>query len=270
MELIQEYFLLFMLYSFLGWCMETTLISIQNKRFINRGFLLGPYCPIYGFGALFIILLLGRWAYHPVVLFVVAIVGCGILEYATSWVMEKVFKARWWDYSNRKFNLNGRICLANLLAFGILGLVVYYVLNPFFTNLIHKLQPNQMLWISAIIACIYIIDSVISFVVIFGFRKVTKQVNIKEKSDNTEQITQMVKALFSQKSFLHRRFLNAYPRIQAIQIKIKEIKTKIGDVTNDAKDALNEKIEKNTRKAKIKLYLGKKHIKAKFKGKKLW
>lgn len=263
MELIQEYFLLFILYSFLGWCMETTLISIQNKRFINRGFLLGPYCPIYGFGSLFIVLVLGKWAYNPVVLFLTAVIGCGAIEYATSWVMEVVFKARWWDYSNCKFNLNGRICLRNLLAFGILGLIVYYVLNPFFLNLIYKLQPNQIQWISIAFLCIYLVDSVISFIVIFGFRKVTKQVNIKEKADNTEQITKMVRELFSQKSFIHRRFVNAYPRLQAIKMKFKEIKTKIEDVTSDAKDAVAERTEE------IRLYLGKKHIKAKFRGKKL-
>ncbi len=249
MEVVEGYFLLFMLYSFLGWFMETLSVSIQNKKFANRGFLLGPYCPIYGFGALFIIFVLGRWSYNPLVLFVASIIGCGALEYFTSWIMEKVFKARWWDYSNRKFNLNGRVCLLNLIAFGFLGLIVFYVINPVFANLILKLQLVQLKWISIILAVIYVTDVIISFDVIYGFRKTTKQVNIEERTDNTEQITQMVRKLLAQKSFLHRRFLNAYPRLQAVQIKIKEIKTKIEDATNDAKEAFNEKSE--ALKAKI-------------------
>ena len=104
---ISRYFLLFMLYYFLGWCMEVTLISIQNKRFVNRGFLIGPYCPIYGYGGVLITLVLGRYKYDPLVLFVMTVVTCGILEYLTSWAMEILFKARWWDYSKERFNLNG-------------------------------------------------------------------------------------------------------------------------------------------------------------------
>ena len=98
------YFLLFIIYAFLGWVMEVTAKLIQYKRFINRGFLVGPYCPIYGFGAVLITILLERYLYDPVILFVMAIVTCATLEYLTSWIMEKLFKARWWDYSNRKFN----------------------------------------------------------------------------------------------------------------------------------------------------------------------
>lgn len=297
MKLIEQYFLLFIIYSFAGWCMETILISIQNKRFVNRGFLLGPYCPIYGVGSIFIITILDKISFNnPVILFLVVVVACGILEYLTSWIMEVVFKARWWDYSNRKFNINGRVCLYNLIAFGVLGLAVKYVLQPFFWDLINKLNYEQLKWITIGLAIIYISDTIISFIVIFGFRKVTKNVNAKNKQDNTEQITKMVRELFSQKSFFHRRFINAYPRLEAIQIKIKEIKNKIEDVKLEAKDVVSEKTEqikskiedvkieakdsmnvkkeelknnlkKGTRKAKVNLYLGKRYWKSRFRGK---
>ncbi len=266
-EIISRYFLLFIMYSFLGWCMETTLISIQNKRFINRGFLLGPYCPIYGYGSLFIVTLLGRYSYDPLVLFVMTVVVCSILEYFTSWIMEILFKARWWDYSKRKFNLNGRVCLYNAVAFGVLGLLVNYVLNPCFKGLIEKLSTSQLYWVAGILATIYIIDNIISFIVIFGFRKVTKTVNSEKKEDNTEQITSMVRQLFAEKSFLHRRFINAYPRLEAIKTKIKEIRGKIEDVTNDAKNAVNEKKEELTRQAKEKINKSKENIKSTIKEK---
>ena len=112
----------------------------------------------------------------------------------------------------------------------------------------------------------------LSFIVIFGFRKVTEEVNKEEKADNTEQITKMVRDLFSKKSYFHRRFINAYPRLMAIKIKtkIKEIKTKIGEVTNDAKDAVVEKtgeikssIERGTNQVKSKIEYGTNQVKSK-------
>lgn len=89
---VRIYFLLFMIYAVAGWIMEVTCKLIQYKRFINRGFLIGPYCPIYGYGALLITFLLGRYKYDALVLFVMAIVVCGTLEYLTSLVMEKCLR----------------------------------------------------------------------------------------------------------------------------------------------------------------------------------
>ena len=119
---IKIYFLLFIIYAIIGWCMEVICKLIQYKKFVDRGFLIGPYCPIYGVGALLITLFLNKYTQDPVVLFVMAVVVCGVLEYLTSYFMEKIYHARWWDYSSKKFNINGRICLSNLIAFGILGM----------------------------------------------------------------------------------------------------------------------------------------------------
>ena len=94
---IEIYFLLFLTYAFLGWCMEVTCKLIQFKRFINRGFLVGPYCPIYGWGALAITLLLQRYTNDIIVLFVMAVIVCSFIEYFTSYFMEKKYHARWWD-----------------------------------------------------------------------------------------------------------------------------------------------------------------------------
>lgn len=244
MILIEQYFLLFILYAFLGWCMETIKVSIENKRFINRGFLLGPYCPIYGIASIFIITILEKISCNnPWILFMVIVITCGILEYITSWIMEVIFKARWWDYSQRKFNINGRICLFNLVAFGILGLIVKYIMQPFFTEMLMKLSFTQLEYITLFLAIIYVLDCIISFKVIFGFRKITKDINIKEKNDNTEQITKMVRKLVAEKSFVHRRFINAYPKLQAIKIKMKEIRGKIEDATIEAKENVSEKKE---------------------------
>ena len=125
----QIYFLLFISYSILGWLMEVTVKYFQFRRFINRGFLIGPYCPIYGWGAILITLLLKKYIDDPIALFALGMMLCAILEYFASYLLEKTFKARWWDYSNQKFNINGRICLKTMIVFGLLG--IHNVSNAF-------------------------------------------------------------------------------------------------------------------------------------------
>ena len=123
-----------MLYSFFGWLLEVIVTFIKSKKIVNRGFLIGPYCPIYGKGALLIVLLLKKYENDIIALFVMAVVVCSIIEYITSYVLEKLFNTRWWDYSNIKFNINGRVCLQNLVAFGIFGVLLLKYVNPFLLN----------------------------------------------------------------------------------------------------------------------------------------
>ena len=124
-------FLLLLFYSFLGWCGEMIYCSIgQRKLCEKRGFLNGPLCPIYGHGALLVLAVLsGRWE-SPVATFLVGMVLTSAVEYVTSYVMEKLFHMRWWDYSRRRFNLGGRVCLLNSLLFGLACLVLRYGIQP--------------------------------------------------------------------------------------------------------------------------------------------
>lgn len=217
---VKIYFLLFMIYSFIGWCLEVIGRLIEDKRFINRGFLIGPYCPIYGYGAILITLLLKKYTEDPLALFIMAILICGILEYATSYFMEKIFKARWWDYSRRKFNINGRICLETIIPFGILGLLIMYITNPF---LIGKLQLLSKTWLNVLfwgLLIIYITDTIISTVIISYIKKALKFVS--EKVDTTEELTKKIKEILKQKSVWHRRLAEAYPKLEAVKIKIQE------------------------------------------------
>lgn len=244
MELtITQYFLLFIIYAFLGWIMEVSCKLKEYKRFINRGFLIGPYCPIYGFGAVAITILLSRYSYDPVVLFVMAIITCMILEYTTSVVMEKLFKARWWDYSKRKFNLNGRVCLGTAIPFGILGLFIFYVLNPFIIGIFNKISENTLNIIAITLFILLAIDAIISTVVIIGFRKTAVQVGKEGAQDNTEEITRKVREILLQKSWLHRRLVNAYPKFVAIKYRIKELENEIKETATEIKDNIDEKVQ---------------------------
>ena len=126
-----DYFLLFFIYSVVGWAIETCYIFLTRDKLVNRGFLIGPYCPIYGAGAIAMIFYLSQYKDNALTVFLLGSLICSVIEYVTSYLMEKIFKARWWDYSRLKFNLNGRICLQNAILFGLLGLVLIYFINPF-------------------------------------------------------------------------------------------------------------------------------------------
>ena len=136
-------FIIFIFYSFIGWIIESLYVYYCTKKLMNRGFLIGPYCPIYGLGCVLFITLLEKYMNEPLVLFILAITICSVLEYLTSWVMEKLFKARWWDYSDKKFNINGRVCLENMMGFGVGALVVMYVSHPLLKPLQHLSTPHQ-------------------------------------------------------------------------------------------------------------------------------
>lgn len=239
---LRVYFLLFLAYSFLGWLMEVIGKLIQLKRFINRGFLIGPYCPIYGSGAILITFLLKRYTDDPFTLFIMAILLCGTLEYLTSYVMEKLYHARWWDYSQRKFNINGRVCLNTIIPFGLLGMFIIYVSNPF---LIGKIELLSELWLnvlSGVLLMIYIVDNIVSAKVIGYVGKTSKEIG--KDLDNTEEITKKVRELLTGKSVLHRRLINAYPKIQVIKVKIKEKKDKIKRQMEEQKVFIKENVRK--------------------------
>ena len=222
---IEIYFLLFISYAFLGWCMEVTCKLIQYKKFINRGFLIGPYCPIYGWGALAITILLKRYMEDPLVLFVMSTLICSIIEYLTSYFMEKKYHARWWDYSNRKFNINGRICLETLIPFGILGVAIMYGTNPILFKLYNQIPQLVINILTVILFIGFIVDNIIS-------SNIISSINVEGNKlikDNTEEITEKIKQVLRQKSWLHRRLINAYPGLKDIKVKIKKVEQKIDE-----------------------------------------
>ena len=143
------YFFIFIIYTFLGWVLEVAFIFIRTKRFVNRGFLIGPACPIYGFGALIMMFYLTQYKDEPFTVFIMGAFICSTLEYITSYIMEKIFKARWWDYSDKKFNVNGRICLTYAFLFGLCGVIMICFTNPIIIYLLNLIPENIMVIISS-------------------------------------------------------------------------------------------------------------------------
>ena len=162
-ETFCEYVLLFFLYSTIGWLWESTVCSLYDYgHLINRGFLNGPYCPIYGWGALCGILCLRRIE-SPVLLFLCAGVSSCTIEYATSYVMEKLFHARWWDYSDMPVNLNGRICLGGFLFFGGVIVALTRWINPIVISVIEQVSLWRLSIITQGLMLVFLIDIIVTF-----------------------------------------------------------------------------------------------------------
>lgn len=208
------YFLLFFIYSVIGWFVEVTYVYIGTKKFINRGFLIGPYIPIYGYSALIMALYLTQYKDNPLTVFLLAIFICIFIEYMISFNMEKLFNARWWDYSNSKFNINGRVCLKNGLGFGFLSLLLIYLINPWLVNLLGKLNPKLLIIISVICLVIFVFDFITSLIVTFDIKNKIK----KFDSDSTTEIRELINEKIKKK-LLKRRVLNAFPRVKFLKFK---------------------------------------------------
>lgn len=138
---LENWYLWGVIYSVLGWLYETVLCSAARRAPANRGFLHGPYCPIYGTGAVLVILILGGVS-DPLRLF---LLGAGLtcaVEYLTSWGMETLFHARWWDYSKRFCNLNGRVCLLGAAVFGLFSVLLIKGIHPFVSGVLDGVPPT--------------------------------------------------------------------------------------------------------------------------------
>lgn len=176
--------LYFVLYSFLGWVLESVVRTISERKLINTGFLHGPFCPIYGIGAIILILLLNYFKGKIILTFLVSIVILTLWEYLVGVFLEKTFHTKYWDYSNHKFNIQGRICLTNSICWGVLGVVFIQYIHPFFERAVNTVDINILKWIVYTISVVLVIDAIISIV---------KVKNIQSTLDKIEEINNEIK-----------------------------------------------------------------------------
>lgn len=217
-----EIILYFFLYSFFGWLCECIYCSIPAHKFINRGFLAGPYCPIYGCGALVVLHILDPFGYSASLMFVMGMIVTSALEYITSWGMEVLFHTKWWDYPTYPFNINGRVCLKNSLLFGCMALVVYYLVHPAIRDLVNLLSP-----LSQSIVCVVAVLG-------FGYDLFTTALALLRKNKDFQEIEESIREL-------RQDFSNA--SILSLQDSLSDALTRVLDSTN-ADDILLEHIDK--------------------------
>lgn len=154
-----KYTLLFFFYSAAGWLLESIYCSIGEKKLVNRGFLTGPMCPIYGTAAIVLtVLIYNPFKDNALIVFLLGIIFCDIVEYITSYLMEKLFAARWWDYTYEFMNINGRICLKHSLYWGVISIVFVKVIHPAVDKLYNKINEDYLIYIFAVIMIVFIID----------------------------------------------------------------------------------------------------------------
>lgn len=153
-----QWLLFFYVYCFVGWCIESTIVSVDSRKFVNRGFVRGPVLPIYGFGAIVILFVTIPVKENPVLVYVLGAIGTTILEYITGWLMERMFKMKYWDYSDCKFNLKGYICLKSSLFWGVLSLFLVFVIHKPIEDVMLNISTLSIVVIDIIISVVFVID----------------------------------------------------------------------------------------------------------------
>ena len=184
---LDTFIISFFIYSFIGWCCEVVYCSIPKKRFLNRGFMFGPYLPIYGSGAMVVLTLLRPFYDKWYLVFIFGVISTSIIEYFTSWALEKIFKIKLWDYSKHPININGRVCELNSTLFGIMSLVLVYIVDEPVRDLISKIKPFLLEPTAMVIVAILSADFATSVVKMSAFRKAVEEIN-RAKADAEEKI----------------------------------------------------------------------------------
>ena len=207
MKIIQEVVSLFFIYSFFGWILEVIYVSILNRRFADRGFLIEPICPIYGVSCVAMTYLLKGISKNYLLVFIVSMLLCTTIEYLTGLIMEKTFKTKWWDYSRFKYNIQGRICLRNTIVFGVLGTLVVAIVSPYMQNLLTNIPNKLMSIILIILICIFIVDFIVSSIIIHKIK--VKAYNVKRNSKKA--LNEQVREYLINESIFYKRVMRAFP-----------------------------------------------------------
>lgn len=239
--IFNTYFLYLFIYSVIGWMCEVVYCRIIQKKWINRGFLSGPYCPIYGFGALFIILLLTPFIQNPLYIFLLSMLITTTLEYITSFLMEKIFNAKWWDYSEEPFNINGRICLSTAIPFGILGVTLMYFVHPYTTKLIEFIPIWIINYIIGGLISLTLLDIATTVSTLFNLKDKLEQARLLaekisengiDKAQNSEivkQLEEVKNSIIEKTNIFHDRIIEAFPHLQfkKYSTQFSELKLKV-------------------------------------------
>ena len=193
-DTILYYITYLILYSFAGWVLESVCKTIEQRKFVNSGFLHGPFCPIYGFGALIMLLCLSFLKERIVILFIAAFFVLSIWEYLVGLFLEKVFKTKYWDYSHLKFNIHGRVCLKNSLFWGLLGVIFVRYMHPFIDGYVKIVPIDLLLYINIVMGIAILVDLVFSIIAVVNFESMVNKINelgdnIKEKAKELKELT---------------------------------------------------------------------------------
>lgn len=168
---IQEIILLFFIYSFLGWCVEVAFVATTLGKVLNRGFLNGPVCPIYGCGMLLVLIVLHPVSDNIFLLFLGGMVICSAIELFGGWILDKLFHMRWWDYSDRPFNVGGYICLSFSIMWGLAVVFAVKLVHTPIMAVLQRIPDTLQIVFIILFGIILIIDMVVTLKHLIGIRK---------------------------------------------------------------------------------------------------
>lgn len=269
-------FLIFILFSFIGWISEVIYVGVTSAhKFVNRGFLHGPLCPVYGFGGVVILMLPPSLYATWIPLFFASMILCTIVEYFVSWLMEKLFHTRWWDYSHYKIQLNGRICLLNSILFGFLGVVVIHFVYPLMIDLLNSLGQKVINLSGVIILAVLSVDIFFTVRKLVDFANVMKKLKELGETLNShygqeewfkkgsfiDMINSVIERADNRKEEFSQKILEKIDKVQNLRLpsvelfikKFPSIKsTKYKDELNMIKEKIHQKIEVAKKKDKQK------------------
>lgn len=239
----------FIIYSFLGWIMESVIRSFCEKKIINTGFLYGPFCPIYGCGTLIMILFLENFKDTWFLLFILSFLGLTLWEYVVGVILESVFKTKYWDYSDHKFNFQGRICLSNSLFWGFLGVVFMKYIHPLTIYLLQLVDTTSIRITIYTATAIFIVDTIISILNLVNIKATLEKIEklnaeIKDKLQELKTVDKsiskenMQNIIENMKLKRDRIFRRLYRYVYRLKKAVPAINTK--EIT----DILSKKIEK--------------------------
>ncbi len=228
--MIIDFILFFALYSFIGWVLETIFASALQRKFINRGFLIGPFTPIYGFGAILIILLL-VWIsiseQNALITLIKNILLSTLmvttLEFITGYLLEKIFHSKWWDYSDNFLNFKGYICFKYSILWGVLAFALIQIVHPFMEQFIYLLPESTKMYIAIFFMVYFIFDSLVSAIGALNLRKV-----IIHYSDLTLD-------KYKEKIIKYKRIFLAFPQLLILNANV---------LKRDVRSILNGRIDK--------------------------
>jgi len=228
---VSQWLLFFYIYCFIGWFYESLKVSLEEKKFVNRGFLRIPFLPIYGFGAL-VMLISTLWVKeNPTLVFIFGALSASILEYFTGTIMEFIFKVKYWDYSKVKYNIKGRICLLTSCLWGFFTLLLMYQLHELVEKVAFYFSDIGLIITVTIISLIFVADSFYSIKTAINLKTVLLRLTelkedveqiVTEKVENSEVAHVILEKsatlklesqkIFSKLTFYHRSLIKAHPK----------------------------------------------------------
>ena len=247
---IYYFILYFFIYGFLGWCTEVAYATVKQKKFVNRGFLNGPICPVYGVGIGMVVMLLEPMSGTIVSLYVVSTALVTTIEGVTGYLMDRLFHHKWWDYSNQPLNIGGYVCLLFSLAWGVACVLIVRVIHPFVYQVVDMIPVTVGIGLAAVLGIALLADLYVTTAEIL---KLNKKLDTMEKiSAELRELSDMIGVNIHESVMETMEFSEETKK--QLDSAVSELREKLDSVAQEQKDHLEERIDRVEEKIEAKLY----------------